>query len=82
MDRESYQSLAYWRRSRRHFLSHLGGLAALSTPFASFTNSLRANAEELRKQHATERDAALKPVSQNASKPICQKKKKYGTDLQ
>ena len=51
MDRESYQSLAYWRRSRRHFLSHLGGLAALSTPFASFTNSLRANAEELRKQH-------------------------------
>ena len=50
MDRESYQSLAYWRRSRRHFLSHLGGLA-LSTPFASFTNSLRANAEELRKQH-------------------------------
>ena len=51
MDRESYQSLAYWRRSRRHFLSHLGGLASLSTPFASFTNSLRVNAEELRKQH-------------------------------
>ena len=51
MDRKSYQSPACWRRSRRHFLSHLGGLAALSTPFASFTNSLRANAEELRKQH-------------------------------
>ena len=49
MDRESYQSLAYWRRSRRHFLSHLRGLA-LSTPFASFTNSLRAM-RELRKQH-------------------------------
>ena len=38
-------------RSRRHFLSHLGGLAALSTPFTSFTNSLLANAEKLKKQH-------------------------------
>ena len=51
MDRTSYQSVPCGKRSRRSFLSHLGGLAALSTPFASFTNSLLANAEELKKQH-------------------------------
>ena len=32
------------------FMSHLGGLAALSAPFASFANSLVANAEDLKKQ--------------------------------
>ena len=51
MDRTSYRSVPCGKRSRRSFLSHLGGLAALSTPFASFTNSLLANAEELKKQH-------------------------------
>ena len=51
MDKKSYRPETCGRRSRRHFLSHLGGLAALSTPFTSFTNSLLANAEELKKQH-------------------------------
>jgi len=51
MDTKSYQSVPCAKRSRRNFLSHLGGLAALSTPFASFTNSLLANAKELKKQH-------------------------------
>ena len=51
MDRTSYRSVPCGKRSRRSFLSHLGGLAALSTPFASFTNSLLAKAEELKKQH-------------------------------
>ena len=51
MDRTSYRSVPCEKRSRRNFLSHLGGLAALSTPFTSFTNSLLANAEELKKQH-------------------------------
>ena len=51
MDKKSYRSETCVQRSRRHFLSHLGGLAALSTPFTSFTNSLLANAEELKKQH-------------------------------
>ena len=51
MDTKSYHSVPCAKRSRRNFLSHLGGLAALSTPFASFTSSLLANAEELKKQH-------------------------------
>ena len=51
MYKKSYHPEASGQRSRRHFLSHLGGLAALSTPFTSFTNSLLANAEKLKKQH-------------------------------
>ena len=44
------RGLACSETNRRHFLSHLGGLAALSTPFASFANSLLANAEDLKKR--------------------------------
>ena len=44
------RGLACSEMNRRHFLSHLGGLAALSTPFASFANSLLANAEDLKKR--------------------------------
>ena len=37
--------------SRRHFLSHLAGAAALAGPAASFTSSILANAADLRKRH-------------------------------
>ena len=36
---------------RRHFLSHLAGLAALATPATTFTQSLLANAADLKKRH-------------------------------
>lgn len=37
--------------SRRHFLSHLAGAAALAGPATSFTNSILANAADLKKRH-------------------------------
>jgi hypothetical protein len=37
--------------SRRHFVSHLAGAAALAAPAATFTQSLAANATDLRKRH-------------------------------
>lgn len=36
---------------RRHFLSHLAGLAALAAPASCFTRSLLANAADLKKRH-------------------------------
>ncbi|MBT3210616.1 MAG: DUF1501 domain-containing protein [Planctomycetaceae bacterium] len=50
MNGSKCRGLACSESSRRHFLSHLGGLAALSTSFASFANSLLANAEDLKKR--------------------------------
>ena len=38
MNGRKCRGLACSESSRRHFLSHLGGLAALSTSFASFAN--------------------------------------------
>jgi hypothetical protein len=37
--------------SRRHFVSHLAGAAALAGPATTFTNTLLANASDLRKRH-------------------------------
>jgi Protein of unknown function (DUF1501) len=37
--------------SRRHFLKHVAGLSALAVPGASFVQSLRAAAPELKKKH-------------------------------
>jgi len=37
--------------SRRHFMSHVAGAAALAGPAAAFTNTLMANATDLRKRH-------------------------------
>jgi len=37
--------------SRRHFLSHLAGAAALAGPATDFTNSLLANAPDMRRRH-------------------------------
>jgi hypothetical protein len=37
--------------NRRHFLSHLAGAAALSNPAIDFTNTILANAADLKKQH-------------------------------
>jgi hypothetical protein len=37
--------------NRRHFLSHLAGAAALAAPATEFTNSLLANATDLKKRH-------------------------------
>lgn len=37
--------------NRRHFLSHLAGAAALSSPAIDFTNSILANAADLKKKH-------------------------------
>ncbi len=37
--------------SRRHFIEHLAGAAALAWPAMSFTSSLRAHAEDLKKRH-------------------------------
>ncbi len=37
--------------SRRHFLSHLAGAAALAGPATAFTSSILANADDLRKRH-------------------------------
>jgi uncharacterized protein (DUF1501 family) len=37
--------------SRRHFVSHLAGAAALAGPATDFTNSLIANAADMRKRH-------------------------------
>ena len=37
--------------SRRHFMSHLAGAAALASPAVDFTNTLLANAPDLRKRH-------------------------------
>jgi len=37
--------------SRRHFASHLAGAAALAGPATTFTNTLMANAADLRKRH-------------------------------
>ncbi|NBV44601.1 MAG: DUF1501 domain-containing protein [Planctomycetia bacterium] len=37
--------------SRRHFASHLAGAAALAGPATAFTNTLLANASDLRKRH-------------------------------
>ena len=50
MNEKKCHGLACSETSRRHFMSHLGGLAALSAPFASFANSLVANAEDLKKR--------------------------------
>ena len=38
-------------RQRRHFLSHLAGMAALAGPAGCFTRSLLANAADLKKRH-------------------------------
>lgn len=37
--------------SRRHFLNHMAGAAALATPATAFTNSILANATDMRKRH-------------------------------
>ena len=37
--------------SRRHFMSHMAGAAALAAPATSFTNTLLANASDMRKRH-------------------------------
>jgi len=37
--------------TRRHFMSHLAGAAALAAPATAFTNSILANASELKKRH-------------------------------
>ncbi len=37
--------------SRRHFVSHLAGAAALAAPATAFTNSILANATDMRKRH-------------------------------
>ena len=37
--------------SRRHFTSHLAGAAALATPATAFTNTLLANAADMKKRH-------------------------------
>lgn len=37
--------------NRRHFLSHLAATSALSIPVANFTNSILANASDLKKRH-------------------------------
>jgi hypothetical protein len=37
--------------SRRHFIQHMAAASALAAPAMNFTNTLRANADELKKQH-------------------------------
>ncbi len=37
--------------NRRHFMSHLAGSAAMAAPATAFTNSLLANATDLKKRH-------------------------------
>jgi uncharacterized protein (DUF1501 family) len=37
--------------SRRHFISHMAGAAALAAPATAFTNSILANATDMRKRH-------------------------------
>lgn len=37
--------------NRRHFISHLAGAAALSSPAIDFTNTILANAADLKKKH-------------------------------
>ena len=37
--------------TRRHFLSHLAGASAMAMPAMAFANTLRANAEDLKKRH-------------------------------
>lgn len=37
--------------SRRHFLSHVAGAAALAGPATTFTNSILANAADMKKRH-------------------------------
>ncbi len=37
--------------SRRHFLEHMAGAAALAAPAVSFTNALAANAKQLKSRH-------------------------------
>lgn len=37
--------------SRRHFVSHLAGAAALAAPATAFTNTLLANAADMKKRH-------------------------------
>jgi uncharacterized protein (DUF1501 family) len=37
--------------SRRHFMSHLAGAAALAAPATAFTNTLLANAPDMQKRH-------------------------------
>ncbi len=37
--------------SRRHFMSHLAGAAALAAPATAFTNTILANATDMRKRH-------------------------------
>ena len=37
--------------SRRHFVSHMAGAAALASPATAFTNSLMANAADMKKRH-------------------------------
>jgi len=37
--------------SRRHFINHMAGAAALAAPATAFTNSILANATDMRKRH-------------------------------
>ena len=37
--------------SRRHFVSHMAGAAALAAPATAFTNSILANASDMKKRH-------------------------------
>ena len=37
--------------SRRHFINHLAGAAALVSPATAFTNSILANATDMKKRH-------------------------------
>lgn len=37
--------------TRRHFMSHLAGAAAMAAPAITFTNSIMANAAEMKKKH-------------------------------
>ena len=37
--------------SRRHFMNHMAGAAALAAPATAFTNSILANATDMKKRH-------------------------------
>ena len=37
--------------SRRHFMSHVAGAAVLAAPATAFTNSILANAADLKRRH-------------------------------
>jgi uncharacterized protein (DUF1501 family) len=46
-----HRSLLPAGMTRRHFLSHMAGASAMALPAISFANTLRANAQDLKKRH-------------------------------